>query len=111
FIGFENNQMLIDEFRKFGLNLKMKNFVASSPTGTVLNELVKAGLGVGFLTRDVEWREPNLRPILKDRFSFPIPIWLVTHRELHTSRRIRLVYDILSSELPKILKAPSELNA
>ncbi|MEM8616542.1 MAG: LysR family transcriptional regulator [Pseudomonadota bacterium] len=104
FIGFENNQMLIDEFGKYGLHLKMKNFVASSPTGTVLRELVKAGLGVGFLTRDVERAEPSLRPILQDQFSFPIPIWLVTHRELHSSRRIRLVYDILSKDLQAIAR-------
>lgn len=110
FIGFENNQMLVDEFKQFGLNLKLENFTASSPTGTVSRELVKAGLGVGFLTRDVETVEPTLRPILKDQFSFPIPIWLVTHRELHTSRRIRLVYDMLSSELPKILKTGDRLS-
>ncbi|MEN8934249.1 MAG: LysR family transcriptional regulator, partial [Planktotalea arctica] len=29
------------------------------------------------------------------------PTWLVTHRELHTSRRIRLVFDLLAAELPK----------
>ncbi|MEL8056497.1 MAG: LysR family transcriptional regulator [Pseudomonadota bacterium] len=104
FIGFENNHMLIDEFKKSGLNLTMKNFVASSPTGTVMRELIKAGLGVGFLTRDIELTESGLKPILREEFSFPIPIWLVTHRELHTSRRIRIVYDILSEELPKIAK-------
>ena len=27
------------------------------------------------------------------------PIWLVTHRELRTSRRIRIVFDILAEEL------------
>lgn len=26
----------------------------------------------------------------------PMPIWLVTHRELHTSRRIRIVFDVLA---------------
>jgi hypothetical protein len=29
------------------------------------------------------------------------PTWLVTHRELHTSRRIRLVYDMLAEFLAK----------
>jgi hypothetical protein len=28
-----------------------------------------------------------------------MPIWLVTHRELHTSRRIRLVFDVLAEAL------------
>jgi len=27
------------------------------------------------------------------------PIWLVTHRELHTSRRIRLVFDLLAEAM------------
>ena len=28
-----------------------------------------------------------------------IPIWLVTHRELRTSRRIRIVFDVLAETL------------
>jgi hypothetical protein len=27
------------------------------------------------------------------------PIWLVAHRELNTSRRIRLVFDLLAQDL------------
>lgn len=104
FIGFENNEQLIDELKTAGLNLKLKNFVMSSTTGTVMRELVKAGIGVSFLTRDVEKQEPKIKPLLKDQLSFLVPIWLVTHRELHTSRRIRLVYDILAAELPKIAR-------
>ncbi|MFB3111130.1 MAG: LysR family transcriptional regulator, partial [Gemmatimonadales bacterium] len=30
-----------------------------------------------------------------------VPVWLVTHRELHTSRRIRLVFDVLAETLGK----------
>jgi len=104
FIGFDDNELLINEFKDVGLNLTLKNFVISSTTGTVLRELVKAAIGVGFLTRDVEDQEPSVKPILKDQLSFPIPIWLVTHRELHTSRRIRIVYDILATELAKIAR-------
>ncbi len=29
----------------------------------------------------------------------PIPVWLVTHRELHASRRIRLVFGALAGSL------------
>ena len=29
----------------------------------------------------------------------PEPVWLVTHRELHTSRRIRLLFDMLADAL------------
>ena len=39
---------------------------------------------------------PELEPVLASLDPIPVPIWLVTHRELHTSRRIRLVFDILA---------------
>jgi hypothetical protein len=35
---------------------------------------------------------PNLEPLV-------FPIWLVSHRELTTNRRIRMVYDFLAAEL------------
>jgi hypothetical protein len=31
----------------------------------------------------------------------PVPVWLVSHRELHTSRRIRIVFDLLAEELAR----------
>jgi DNA-binding transcriptional LysR family regulator len=30
-----------------------------------------------------------------------VPIWLTTHRELHTSPKIRLVFDVLAEHLGK----------
>jgi hypothetical protein len=29
------------------------------------------------------------------------PIWLVAHRELNTSRRVRVVFDLLAEELAR----------
>ena len=36
---------------------------------------------------------------------FDVPVWLVTHRELRTSRRIRVVFDILARELRRLTAA------
>ena len=33
--------------------------------------------------------------------ALPMPIWLIAHRELHTSRRIRVVFDLLAEELSR----------
>ncbi|MCR9193955.1 MAG: LysR family transcriptional regulator [Hyphomonas sp.] len=101
FIGFDRNEEMIVELARHGLNLTPDNFTVNARSGTVMRELVVQGLGIGFLTRDVEKMEPRVKPILPDVLTLPVPVWLVTHRELHTSKRIRVVYDILSEELPK----------
>jgi len=101
FIGFDRNEELIDEMARHGLRLTPANFTINSRAGTVMRELVANGLGIGFLTRDIEQLEPRVRPVLPDKIILPVPVWLVTHRELHTSKRIRIVYDILAEELPK----------
>ena len=54
-----------------------------------------------FAASDIEAYADTIQPIFPDQVAIPIPVWLVTHRELHTSKRIRLVYDILAEELPK----------
>lgn len=101
FIGFDRNDELIAEMERHGLSLTPENFTINSRAGTVMRELVANGLGIGFLTRDIEQLEPRVMPILPDEIILPVPVWLVTHRELHTSKRIRIVYDILAEELPK----------
>jgi len=54
--------------------------------GLFLGGMVEA---VGRLAPEVVVAVPSIAPI-------PVPVWLVTHRELHTSRRIRLVFDMLA---------------
>ena len=39
---------------------------------------------------------PGMERVLPDMEPLRFPIWLTTHRELHTSRRIRLVFDLLA---------------
>jgi DNA-binding transcriptional LysR family regulator len=46
--------------------------------------------------------EPRVKRVLPDLPPLPVPIWLVCHRELHTSRRIRLVFDLIADELSAI---------
>ena len=56
---------------------------------------MKQGLGIGIMTKQDAARLPELEAVLPELAPIPVPIWLVTHRELHSSRRIRLVFDFL----------------
>ena len=47
---------------------------------------------------------PSLNCVLPDLDPIPFRTWLVTHRELHTSRRIRLVFDHLADNLAQLFR-------
>lgn len=45
---------------------------------------------------DVVEHSSGVQRLLTDQPPIRFPVWLTTHRELHSSRRIRLVYDLLA---------------
>jgi DNA-binding transcriptional LysR family regulator len=82
-----------------GIPVTRQNFKIVTSSGSVCLGLVREGLGIGLMTKDMAEREPGLVRVLPSFEPIPVPVWLVTHRELHTSRRIRLVFDLLSDAL------------
>ena len=99
FIGFAGSDRLIDGLNTLGLNLKRSNFKIFSDSELVRWEMVKQGLGIGVITEDIGDREPLVQKVLPAMAPIMVPVWLTTHRELRTSRRIRVVYDLLAIEL------------
>ena len=104
FIGFETATQLIPYFKEMGIHVTRDNYKIYSESGTAIIGLARQGLGIAIFSENDVCDMPDLEQVLPERASFPIPFWLVTHRELHTSRRIRLVYDHLSEELRAMLK-------
>lgn len=102
FVGVnDNSERLLAEMNSRGIALTKRNVKVMSASGTVILALVNKGLGVSALPRDVARLFPNLEIVLPEFGPILFPVWLVTHRELHTSRRIRIVYDLLAEELGK----------
>ena len=99
FIGFEDPDRLVPVVNAMGLPLTSENFKINTASGTVIMELVRQGLGISIGTKDVEMLMSDVERVLPDLDPLPVPIWLVTHRELHTSRRIRLVFDHLAKAI------------
>ena len=104
FIGFETATMLIPHYQQMGIIVTRDNFKIYSASGTVVIALAEQGLGIIMMFENELGQVKGMEKLLPDFPSIPIPIWLVTHRELHTSRRIRLVYDHLSVELKALFK-------
>ena len=60
---------------------------------------MRAGLGIAPMMDEIARDMPDLVRVLNDLPPVRFPIWLVTHRDLRTSRRIRLVFDVLAEAL------------
>jgi len=99
FVGPEQPERFLPEWNALGLSLTPDNFKITTSSGTVVVELVRRGFGIAPLPKDVAMIAPELECVLPELDPIPMPIWLVTHRELHTSRRIRLVFDLLAEAL------------
>ena len=98
FIGFDNSGRLLTMLNERGFKLTNNNFPVESDSSIVQWEFVKQGLAIGIMSEEVGDAEPLVERLLPSFEPFTAETWLVTHRELKTNRRIRLVFDFLASE-------------
>jgi DNA-binding transcriptional LysR family regulator len=99
FISIDSAGALRNGLNAIGFNLTQRNFPIMTENYLVMWELVKHGLGIGILDGNIGDAEPLVERVLPDLEPLMFPIWLVAHRELNTSRRIRMVFDLLAAEL------------
>jgi DNA-binding transcriptional LysR family regulator len=99
FVSFGDFERIIGYLRPIGLDLSKKNFRFMSQSQVVEWEIARNGHGIAIMSDRIAAKFPEFEPVLTEVDPFSIPIWLVAHRELHTSRRIRLVFDLLDEFL------------
>ncbi|MEM7506743.1 MAG: LysR family transcriptional regulator [Pseudomonadota bacterium] len=104
FVGPFDQDRLIATLQNLGLPFRAESFVVASDSGMVVWELMKAGFGMSFLPEVLCDAEPSLEKVLPDLPPIQFPIWLVTHRELQTSRKIRIVFDQLARGLSDAIR-------
>ena len=99
FFGFEFIEQMLPVYREMGLPIDRDNIKITTGSGPLLFELVRAGLGISVIVDADAKRFLELEPLGLDVEPIDVPVWIVTHRELHTSARIRLVYDAIAEGL------------
>ncbi len=99
FVGTEDHMQLLGPLASRGLQLTSANFNFHTVSGTVLLELVRQGFGVGLLPREIAQKYRELEEVWSEFEPIPVETWLVSHRELRTNPRIRLVFDLLADGL------------
>lgn len=98
FVGFDGSDEMVKQLSNIGLEISDDNITVRAGNHMVHWELTKAGIGIGIMPERVGDLEPKVRSIMPSFRKMVYPVWLVAHRELHTSRRIRTVFDFIASE-------------
>ena len=102
FIGFVNNTPYLEALNEMGFGLNENNFPVVCENHLIHWELTKQGVGVGVMPAQVGNSEPLVKRILPNLPGHKSELWLVAHREVRTSRRVRRVFDFLSDQLMHI---------
>ena len=98
-VGFGEPEQIIRRLSDYGLDLPASAFRYWTSDGNAILEMVRAGLGLTIIPGNIAATDDALVAVLPELFGISVPVWLVTHRELLTSPRIRLVFDVLAEQL------------
>lgn len=110
-IGFDRSELLIVAAQRLGFNLKRSDFAFRCDSQSAMWEMMRAGLGIGFAQANIIRQTDAMVPIELNLAIPPLEVWLTCHRELHTARRIRAVYDRLGELMGNWLKKSARRNA
>lgn len=116
-IGLDRSDLITrvsaDVIKMSGQNdspLTRNDFALRSDSQTLLWELLKAGLGIGFAQITLVDETPGMVRFMSHIDIPPLPIWLTTHKELFTNHRIRVIYDALAEKLTAHVAKANMLN-
>lgn len=75
--------------------------VARVDSYPAMQELIAAGVGVGFLACWVAERDPRLARISDPEKALGFDLWILTHRALRNTGRMRALFDYFGEELAR----------
>lgn len=99
FVGADRSGHFLAFLRQQGLPLSEANFSCYADHSMAQWSLVRHGMGIGAMADEIARDTPGMVRVLDEVPPVRFPIWLVTHRELRTSRPIRVVFDALAKGL------------
>jgi DNA-binding transcriptional LysR family regulator len=99
FLGPRDSDLMRAVLSGYGIDVAESQFSLRTDSGVVMWEMMRAGLGIAVLPDGLWPHTDGVQPVLQEVPKITFPVWLATHRELHTSRRIRIVFDMLADAL------------
>lgn len=105
-IGKDRDTSFFTKLAASGLALKKKDFAFRTDNDAAYLAALRAGVGIGICQVPLAVGPPILRRLLP-KASFELPVWVVTHEDLRTSRRVSIVFDHLVTSLGKYIRSAS----
>ena len=102
-IGYDKQDDTVRGFRAHGQAVTREAFALRSDDLIVHWQALRAGLGIGFVADYLARTDAYVQPVLPAMKLPELPMWLVVHREIRTSARIRAVFDFLAKALPGVI--------
>lgn len=98
--GFDDSPRMRTMLNAHGYEFAQSSFPVRTEDHMVQWEMAKRGMGICIMMEEVGDAEPAVTKVLPDLPPpLTLPTWLTTHRELRTSRRMRLVFERLAHSL------------
>ncbi|WP_108783675.1 LysR family transcriptional regulator [Pontivivens insulae] len=93
-----------------GIHIPAQLITSYSQNGVASWEMARRGLGLCIMMAEIAEIEPDMVRVHGDYPAIDVPTWLIAHRELRTSMRMRLVFDALAERLSARLRGKSVAN-
>jgi DNA-binding transcriptional LysR family regulator len=103
-IGYDQSDQLIAGFRNAGIAIDRDFFAFRSDNHLVNWQALLSGVGIGISMQWLAKKHTELIPVMTEQALPNLPVWLTTHRELKSSKKIRCVFDILATALAEFDK-------
>ncbi|MDZ4188898.1 MAG: LysR family transcriptional regulator [Hydrogenophaga sp.] len=102
FIDVAPQLSLREGFAKAGFAQLAERIVCTTTDHANSWHMLRAGIGIGSGLSILAERDSQIVPVLQEATLPKFPVWLVTHRELKTQPRLRLVMDYLAQALKSL---------
>jgi len=99
FVGADRDGRFLAYLQQHGLPVTEASFSSYAEHSVAHWALVQQGLGIGAMMDEIARGTPGVVRVLDEVPPVRFPIWLVSHRELRTARRIRVVFEALAEGL------------
>ena len=98
-IGFDRETAFERALKTQWANVSRELFSLRVDNDLARANALRAGYGIGVCQVGVARRDPELVHLLPKAFQFELGLWLVMHKDLRSTKRVRLLFDHLAEGL------------